>query len=463
VLAGLVARPGRDEHRALVTKAPYKATPMTADAYDRLRGRLGEEGRRAVLAAALPGDPADLWRPGGVDAAVERMAAAWCERLGALPAVHDEAADTLETGLGLPEVWARRLAGGYEAAGFGAAGSGAAGDETVEAGGWELSATPGAGGVEVHAVPPAGRTVRYGTPVGLNLRQAASALVWAWTERPVGDPAVAGAFGLYERLRAELDRPELLLAMGWAEIEDTPEGLARRFGPKCLPVDQARRKDTEPEPVAYDFGPLVVTAPRGQAFLRPAALNDPQAWRIVREIPELAAELNVLMPYLPGGGLERMMHRARTTPVPAGAYEADPQHSCPDLVAHAARHLDVGPDAAALYLQLATLAAPTDRNVRRWNAWNATRHTAARTELLTTGTVTEAKRPRAGRTLFLGGEWTDLKSPHLPLETPKLATHTIRHMWSNTLHAPFPRIQPPTPLHELFTTTWTALHGTPTT
>ncbi|MFE2411402.1 hypothetical protein ACFXDE_23945 [Kitasatospora sp. NPDC059408] len=452
VLAGLPARPGRDDHRALVTKAPYKATPMTADTYGELCRRLGDEGRRAVLAAALPEDPADLWRPGGVEAAAERMAAAWCERLGALPAVDDAAADALESDLGLSEVWARRLTGGY------AAGA----DTAVEAAGWELAAAPYGSGVEVRAVPPGGPALPYGTPVGLDLRQAASALVWAWTDRPVGDPAVAGAFHLYERLRAELDRPELLLAMGRAAVKDTPEGLARRFGPERLPVAEGRRKDTDaPLPVAYDFGPLVVSAPSGQAFLRPAALSDPQARRIVREIPELAAELNVLMPYLPGGGLERMMHRARTTPVPAGAYEADPRHSCPDLVAHAARHLDVGPDAAALYLQLATLAAPTDRNVRRWNAWTAKQHTAARTELLATGTVTEAKRPRAGRTLFLPGEWTDLKSPHLPLETPKLATHTVRPLWGNEIHAPFPRIQPPLPLHELFTTTWTAIHGAP--
>ncbi|MGW2255575.1 hypothetical protein ACWCXH_36225 [Kitasatospora sp. NPDC001660] len=453
VVAGLVARAGRDDHRALVTKAPYKATPMTADAYDRLRARLGDEGRRAVLAAALPDDPAELWHPGGVEAAVERMAAAWCERLGMLPAVHDEAADTLEADLGLSEVWARRLAGGYAAAT----------DETVEAADWELAPTPYGAGAQVRAVPPPGPALPYGTPVGLSLPQFAGALVWAWTDRPVGDPAVAGAIDLYERLRAEVARPELLLALPGGRIKDTPEGIARRFGPERFPVAEGRGEEkSPPRPKAYDWGPLVVCSPHGEAFLRPAALTDPQAWQRVRDIADLADGLDRLSPFLPGGGLERMMHRARTTPVPAGAYEANPRHSCPDLVAHAARHLDVGPDAAALYLQLATLAAPTDRNIRRWNAWAAKQHTAARTELLTTGTVIEAKRPRAGRTLFLPGEWTDLKSPHLPLETPKLATHTVRPLWRNEIQAPFPRIQPPVPLHELFTTTWTRLHGAPT-
>ncbi|MEE1785783.1 hypothetical protein PUR71_23170 [Streptomyces sp. SP17BM10] len=452
VLAGLPARPGRDEHRALVTKAPYKATPMTADAYDELRERLGDEGRRAVLAAALPEDPADLWRPGGIEAAARRMAAAWCERLGARPAVDDEAADTLEADLGLSEVWARRLAGGYAAAD----------DGSVAAVGWELALAPYASAVDARALPPAGPAPRYRTPVGLPLRQAASALVWAWTDRPVGDPAVAGAFDLYERLRAELARPELLLAVPGGRVADTPEGIAHRFGPERLRVaDHRLAGGTSPRPKAYDRGPLVVCAPGGEAFVRPAALADPQARQQVDEVAELAGALAFLAPFLPGGGLERMAQRARTTPVPAGAYEADPRHSCPDLVTHAARHLDIGPDAAALYLQLATLAAPTDRNVRRWNAWTARQHTAARTELLATGTVTEAKRPRAGRTLFLTGEWTDLKSPHVPLETPKLATHTVHPLWRNEIRSPFPRIQPPSPLHELFTTTWTALHGSP--
>ncbi|MBV6700368.1 hypothetical protein [Kitasatospora aureofaciens] len=455
VVAGLVARPDCDEHRALVSKAPYKATPMTAEAYDRLRTQLGDEGRRAVLAAAVPEDPAELWRPGGVEAAAERMAHVWRERVGTLPAVHDEAADTLEADLGLPEVWARRLAGGYSAAA----------DTTVGAAGWELTATPYGAGVEVRAVPPAGPELPYGTPVGLALPQIASALVWAWTDRPVGDPAVAGAMDLHERLRTELDRPELLLALEGGKVKDTPERIAERFGPERLPVAKDRRKEETPvrRQTAYDCGPLVVCAPGGTAFLRPAAMTGPQARRRVHDVTDLADELARVAHLLAGGGLERMMHRARTTPVPAGAYEANPQHSCPDLVARAAGRLAVGPDAAALYLQLATLAAPTDRNIRRWNYWTTKQHAAARTELLATGAVTEAKRPRAGRTLFLPGEWTDLKAPHLPLETAKLPTHAVRPLWRNEIRSPFLRVLPTAPLHEMFATAWTREHGEPAT
>lgn len=451
VVAGLVGRSGRDEDLALVRKAPYRATPMTAESYARLRERLGPDGRRAVLAAALPEDPAELWLPGGVPAAVERMAAVWRERLGAQAAVHDEAADALEAELGLGEVWARRLAGGYEAAR----------DATVPAAGWELAATPYGNGVEVGAVPPPGPALPYGTPVGLPLARIASALVWACTDRPVGDPAVAGATALYERLRAELERPDLLLALPGGWVEDTSERIAERFGPGRLPVARGRRKEEGPVPViAYDSGPLVVCAPGGASFLRPAAVADPEVWQRVREeAGDLAEELDRVAPLLAGGGLDRIMRRARAGTVPPGAYEADPRQSCPELVARVAGELGTGEDAAALYLQLATLAAPTDRNVRRWNGWSAKQHTQARAELLATGAVVEAKRSRAGRTVFLPGEWTELKAPHLPLETVKLAEHFVRPLWRNEIHAPFGRVLPVAPLHEMFATAWERTSG----
>ncbi|MBT2427070.1 hypothetical protein J7F02_15655 [Streptomyces sp. ISL-112] len=444
VVAGLPGGADREADRALLKKAPYKATPLTAESYGRLLERLGPTGRRAVLAAALPDDPADLWQPGGVEDAAERMAGVWRELIGLRPAVHDEAADALEGALGLSEVWARRLAGGY----------GAADDGTVEAAGWELAATAYSYGVEVRPMVPAGAEPPYGTPVGLALREIASALVWAWTDRPVGDPAVAGAPALYEGLRAELDRPELLLDLPGSRLQDTTDRIAERFGPARLPVSLDRREEEGAVATAYDSGPLVVCAPGGVSFLRPAAVAAPEAWRRVREVTDLADALDRVAPLLAGGGLERMLHRSRSGAVPAGAYEADPRHSCPELVERAGKELGVGADAAALHLQLATLAAPTDRNVRRWNGWSAKQHGQARAELLATGAVVEAKRARAGRTLFLPGDWTEIDAPHLPLETAKLATHLVYPLYGNRLFAPFVRILPTAPLHEMFAQAW---------
>ncbi|WP_030848741.1 hypothetical protein [Streptomyces sp. NRRL F-4474] len=449
VVAGLVGRPDRDEQRALARRAPYRATPMTAESYEVLRERLGAAGRRAVLAAALPADPEQLWRPGGVEAAVERMAGVWRELLGTGSAVHDEAADALEADLGLSEVWARRLAGGY----------GAAADATVEAAGWELAATR-YGRVEVRAVPPAGPELPRRTPVGLAVGQIASALVWAWTDRPVGDPAVAGAVDVYERLRAELDRPELLLALPGGIVADSTVPIAERFGPERLPVVEDQGEENGKPPVtAYDCGPLVVCAPGGAAFLRPARAHDAGVRDRIRAITGLADAVDRAALLLAGGGLERMMRRAGSGAVAVGAYEADPRQSCPELVARVAGALGTGADAAALYLQLATLAAPTDRNVRRWNGWSAKQHTAARAELLATGAVVEAKRARAGRTVFLPGEWTELKTPHLPLETVKLASHLASPLWRGDVLAPFTRLLPTAPLHEMFEQAWARTPG----
>ncbi|MCX5384369.1 hypothetical protein [Streptomyces sp. NBC_00083] len=450
VVAGLVGHHDREEELALARRAPYKATPMTAQSYQEVRARLGEAGRRAVLAAAMPDDPAELWRPGGMTSAAERMAGVWRELLGARPALDDEAADALEASLGHGEVWARRLAFGYDAVA----------DQTVEAADWKLSTSRFHKGVDVVPVAPAGCAVPYGTRVGLDYGRIASALVWAWTDRPVGDPAVAGATALYERLRAELDRPEFLMALSGGRIEDTSERIAERFGPERLPVVLHDRAEAGAvPPTAYARGPLVVCAPGGASFLRPAAVTGPEGWQRVGQKAGLAEELARVAPLLPGGGLERMMRRAGSGAVAPGAYEADPRHSCPDLVGQVASELGVGEDAAALYLQLSALAAPTDRAVRRWNGWTAKRHAQVQAELLGTGTVTEAKRARAGRTLFLPGDWTELKAPHLPLETAKLATYTVRPLWRNEIRSPFARVLPTAPLHELFAEAWERMAG----
>ena len=98
----------------------------------------------------------------------------------------------------------------------------------------------------------------------------------------------------------------------------------------------------------------------------------------------------------------------------------DPTRSVPDLVAEAAGHLGVGQDAAAVYLMILAMPDPTDRNTARWTGWKPARVKAARAELAGTDAVVEAVRPRAGRTLFLPGAWTDIRSPHAPLEAWKL-------------------------------------------
>ncbi|MER6616160.1 hypothetical protein [Streptomyces xantholiticus] len=110
---------------------------------------------------------------------------------------------------------------------------------------------------------------------------------------------------------------------------------------------------------------------------------------------------------------------------PAG-HAQDPTVSVPELVREVADAHGLGEDAAALYLQLLALPDPTDRNCGRWTGWKPARTKKARAELAATGLVVEAKRPRAGRSLFLPCGWLDLKAPALPVEIWKEGLYPVR-------------------------------------
>ncbi|MEV6756882.1 hypothetical protein [Streptomyces sp. NPDC051214] len=155
VLDGFASRDNYDEHRKLLRTKPYKADQKTVWAYDALRGQLGPAGRRIVLAAALPADPAQLWAIGGMTAAADRMAAAWNGLLDAAPYTDDGShAAALAADRGLPETWATALLTGHAP---------------------EFLDTEG-------------------------VRAAVTAITWALTERPIGDPAAAGARALIDHL-----------------------------------------------------------------------------------------------------------------------------------------------------------------------------------------------------------------------------------------------------------------------
>ncbi|MFJ3925339.1 hypothetical protein [Streptomyces sp. NPDC090022] len=457
-LGGLPRAAELDAHTKRLASAPFRATGDAAAEYEAAFRALGAEGRREVLAAGLPEDPAGLWEePGAMVAAAERMAEVWVRRLGARAPVDDALADALEAGLGLGRDWAGRLASGPadEPADEGAAGHG-----------WTL-VRGGRSGVDVHRVAADGTLgERESLYRGPHLT-AASAVVWALTERPVGDPAVAGATALYERLRERLRDPALIVPAGaWWRRAD-PRAVDAYVGPRRYPVAEHPERPADadaPEPVVHDDGLLLLSVPDGEIFLRPAALGDPErlarAERLAADhgLPGLARALNRLKA-LYDGGVARMVHRAAHSPVPAGRYEADPRRCAPGLVAEVAAALAVGADAAALYLQLLALPRPTDRHVREWNGWTAARHKAVQAELVASGAVVADRRPRAGRTAFVPGPWTEFKAPHLPLETAKLEPLLAVASYGKEPDGPYLRLLPPLPLHELFGQAWRTARG----
>jgi hypothetical protein len=449
-LAGL---PEFDEGEQPLRAKPFGARTVAAAGELRALGaRLGVEGRQRLSEAALPNELSELWAPDGMLAAARRMAGAWLELVG-VPEAPDEQEELLlavtadlDREFKFHGDWPEFLLGRR---------------------------------AEVPGGPPEAlrlRIDRYGGPrlfrgdrvmysTGPGDRFGLSVLVWLLTECPVGHPAAVRAAELYAELCERRGTAGLLLDLGNHPV---PEGIDRaaQFGPGTAPVPAGPEpfwREGIEQPEVYDNGLLLVPSTKGRWHLhvRAAGLTDPALVAAtlgrldglgMTEPAVLVRQLDVLL----GSGPPRMLERAARTPVPVGGYELNPALSVPELTAEAAGVLEVEPDAAALYLQLLALARPTDRNVRTWNGWTPARLRAAQTELAELGLVVRDKRPRAGRTVFLPGPWTELKAPDLPLEARKVGTHLAVVNDRNEASGPFQRLLPPRPPHELFAAAWAA-------
>ena len=97
----------------------------------------------------------------------------------------------------------------------------------------------------------------------------------------------------------------------------------------------------------------------------------------------------------------------------------DPLSSAPHVVADVQKALGLPQDAARYWLQILALADPTDANIHTWNTWTRKQRLKATGPLLEAGLLVQAKRARAGRTVFLPGGWQEATSPHKPMEVWK--------------------------------------------
>lgn len=454
VLGGLPRRERYDDDRKMLRSKPYAVPKAVAEAYVTLWNGLDARKRAAVLAAGVPEDPAELWADGAMTAAAERMARVWTELVGSAVYVDEELAGAVEADLGLGPDWARSLVTGEPPAGV----PGRDGTGFVLVGNRM-------GGLTVHEAAADGTAGAYVGPRVLDERLV-SLVVWALTERPVGDPAVACAAALHAWLRGFMDDPRTLVPLyGERRLAEALAGdpAVPPYAGPVLPCPQPPVEGAAPVTGVYDDGAFVVAVPSGDVFLRTAALGDPE--RLERAVRlcgglgrrRLLEKIERLVE-IRAGGVVRMVERAAATPVRPGGYELDPALSVPGLVAEAAGALGVGADAAALYLQLLALARPTDRNVRRWNGWSAARHRAAQAELVAAGAVETGRRARAGRTAFVPGPWTEVKAPELPLETAKLAAHRASVSRKEVSSAGV-RLLPLVPPHELFAAAWATRPG----
>ncbi|WP_327312941.1 hypothetical protein [Streptomyces sp. NBC_01235] len=393
--------------------------PRQKELGDALLGTVGDGDRAALVGALLPDHPGDLWMAGPDIAAAGRV---WAERLGAVVRLPEDLAGELSLG-GLP--------------------TGSA-EEVLNPGltPWLSRTTvqrPDKNGNLV-AEDPAALPGRY------DLTRAVTALAGLAYSLPYGHPLRALLPGSLAALRRRLADPGLLLDLDLAWTDkgsSTAVELRKAYG---LPATGGTDADG-----LTPVGEALVLRPwhgdQESVLVRPCALSsaDDPVFGLVEGLVGLGRGQGMwALRTILDGELARALAAGTDSEGPAG-YVQDPTLSVPELVAEVAAEHGLSEDAAALYLQLLALPDPTDRDCVRWTGWKPARTKKARAELAATGLVVEAKRPRAGRTLFLPCGWLDLKSPGLPVEVWKENLYPVR------AHG---RTVPVVPVPELFTRAW---------
>ncbi|MBI0298652.1 hypothetical protein JBE04_30360 [Streptomyces sp. PRKS01-29] len=397
--------------------------------------------RLELLADVLPEDPARLWEPDGMRGVAERLAEAWQARRGQRAVVPER---TLKA---VVELGLLRLSAAEFCAAF-----------------TDPAAEPGLGApldtwIKNSEHGPLLTDARWDiVRFEDRLHSLVPHLAWVYAELPAGDPVREGLPGLVRLLLKRLDHPGLLLRAGHpaAGSGRTVAELQERFG--FRPYAGPERLDV----ASIDDGLTVITDGtvdrRGyrsppRVHFRPAFYGDDERSQALAALTSgFGREDLPLVEWLRGPVCARIAQRVESAPLPVGAYESNPAASAPHLVARVADALGLDEDAAALHLQLLALPAPTDRNVRTWNGWKTARHQKAAAALVERGLVIEDKRPRAGRQVFLPGEWIHAKKPYQPMEAWKAELIGLRRSFNRRLENPLPL--PTRTLPELFAHAW---------
>lgn len=387
---------------------------------DGLLGALEPGDRAALVGALLPADPGDLWTTGPDTDAAGRV---WAERLGGVVRLPED----LVGDLVLPSVPA------------------GCAEQVLNPGRtpWLSRTTVQRPDKDGSLVPEDPRAL----PGRYDLTHAVSSLAGLAYSLPYGHPLRAALPEGLAALRRRLADPGLLLDLDldWTEKgSSTAAELRKAYG---LPAAGGAGADG-----LTPVGEALVLRPwyRDQeaVLVRTAALTraDDPVFGLVEGLvgPGRGDGMRALRTIL-DDGLARAV-AAGTDPQGPTGYAHDPSATVPELVAEVAGAHGLGEDAAALYLQLLALPDPTDRNCARRTGWKPARTKKARAELAAAGgLVVEAKRSRAGRTLFLPCGWLDLKSPALPVEIWKRGLYPVR---GDSAAVPL------LPVPELFTRAW---------
>ncbi|MFD9567764.1 hypothetical protein [Streptomyces sp. NPDC059994] len=408
-----------------------------ADAGERELMGLGVPARLDLLAAVLPDDPEQLWRQGGQTALAERIAEAWRAQQGVRPAISET---TLAVAAEHNTV---RMAPAAVCALFA--------DPTSDP---VLTRDPDTR-LRASSVIGHGWEGEEGFHFKERLSVACEAIDWIYAELPAGDPVREGVPQVVSLLRERLAHPRLLLDADGnrlrgrtvAELWPVFSG-AEAYGDAVEPLDHPTLDDG-----------LVVVAEAGfdrrgergapGIYFRPGKYGADERSQRLEVVVDSEGSNLARVRWLRGAACERVVERITSQALPPGRYETDPRLSAPDVVDEVAARTGLGTDAAALYLQLLALPAPTDRRVRRWNHWTPAHHKAAMTELVEASLVVVDRRPRAGRGVFLPGDWAAADKPFHPMETWKAELLGARLIAGKVRSVPVAG-----PLPELFARAW---------
>lgn len=276
------------------------------------------------------------------------------------------------------------------------------------------------------------------------------AVDWVYAELPEGDPVRRGVPETVRLLRERLAHPGLLLsARGRSLRGRTVADLLPGF-PGALPYLDAA------EPLAHptlDDGLVVVSEAgfdrRGEreapnVYFRPGRYGADERSRRLETVVDVEDSHLALVRRVRGPEFERIVQRITEGALPPGGYESDPQLSAPEVVEEVVATTGLDTDAATLYLQLLALPAPTDRRIRRFNRWTPAHHKAVAAALVEVGLAVADRRARAGRGIFLPGDWAGGDKFHPPMETWKaglLGVRVIGHkVCSRSVVGPLPEL-----------------------
>lgn len=419
-----------------------KVAEATA-ARDHLRG-LDQPRLQAIVAALIGDDPAGLWQPEapGADgrSPLQRLAAAWGGAAdAALPqTVRHSASCELQAAC------AAALAGTPV---FDAVGS------TVRL------AKARHGRVALSFGPAEGKRVFTA--------ELLDAAWWAAREvhlhQPWDSPSAKALAALVPHLDRALDDPATVLSLGnmdksdhpvWKRIEQAWEQLGAARGQPLAGEGLSGELRDDGQLVMALVGEHMSVAMRPHQVRSPAeaarflALVDTEnpVWGFMTEVAT-----QVVAWHSPP--VRAMLARLDGAALPPGAYDGDPRHSAPQLVAAAAKRLKLGEDGAIAYLMVLALAEPTDALLRSVLGWDTDRLEAALDEAVGRKLLVAAKRRGAGRSRFLPGGWEDLKDPYMPVETWKLPLYGGQRRKAALILPPGPLL-PTMRLSDLYAAAW---------